>query len=114
MRLTAPPDGIYNEEENTYITGSGQLLLFVHPREKCHGTPCVIHNQSNHNMRGFPTFWRQDKRFMERVCDHGVGHPDPDDPFASPIHGCDGCCFTRCSECGQEGFHKMDCSKGTV
>jgi hypothetical protein len=33
---------------------------------------------------------------MERICPHGIGHPDPDDPaFKNPIegvHGCDGCC----------------------
>jgi hypothetical protein len=42
---------------------------------------------------------------MERMCPHGVGHPDPDDPklmnlnstehnssYFEYIHGCDGCC----------------------
>jgi hypothetical protein len=30
---------------------------------------------------------------MERICPHGVGHPDPDDVFATDtVHGCDGCC----------------------
>jgi hypothetical protein len=38
---------------------------------------------------------------MERICPHGVGHPDPDDleykrkqglPDAAGIHGCCGCC----------------------
>jgi hypothetical protein len=33
---------------------------------------------------------------MERVCPHGVGHPDPDDinVILGPekVHGCDGCC----------------------
>lgn len=36
--------------------------------------------------------WRDDRSFMERICPHGVGHPDPDDEHADPIHGCDGCC----------------------
>lgn len=43
-------------------------------------------------MRSFPQSWRADKGWMERTCPHGIGHPDPDDPFADPIHGCDGCC----------------------
>jgi hypothetical protein len=37
---------------------------------------------------------------MERICPHGVGHPDPDDAAYhirigqgyKTIHGCDGCC----------------------
>lgn len=77
---------------NAYITGTGQKLLKVHSEEKCIGEHCVIHNPSDHVMRDFPTHWRVDRGFMERICTHGVGHPDPDDPFADPVHGCDGCC----------------------
>lgn len=34
---------------------------------------------------------------MERICKHGIGHPDPDDlkvqsSWAEGVHGCDGCC----------------------
>ena len=112
MRYDAPPDGIYDEEEGTYITGSGQKLERVHTREDCRNEFCVIHNPSDHNMRDLPTLWREDRGFMERVCSHGVGHPDPDDAKAPPIHGCDGCCVGKCLECRQIGFHKMDCSKG--
>ena len=43
--------------------------------------------------------WRFDRSIMERVCPHGVGHPDPDDLSFRAIHGdqdathgCDGCC----------------------
>jgi len=45
--------------------------------------------------------WRSDRRLMERVCPHGIGHPDPDDvayrvsrgePATVAVHGCDGCC----------------------
>ena len=31
---------------------------------------------------------RFDRSFMERICVHGVGHPEGDDL----MHGCDGCC----------------------
>jgi hypothetical protein len=32
---------------------------------------------------------------MERICEHGIGHPDPDQIMrdeAGWVHGCDGCC----------------------
>ena len=48
---------------------------------------------TNHSMRGFPQLWREDRRIMERICPHGVGHPDPDDVLNQDrVHGCDGCC----------------------
>ncbi len=83
-----------------YITGTGQHIL-VHDKDKCEGY-CCIHNPSNHHMRDWPTHWRDDRRLMERICPHGVGHPDPDDlafkarigmdAEVEGIHGCDGCC----------------------
>jgi hypothetical protein len=47
--------------------------------------------------------WRSDRGLMERECEHGIGHPDPDDldfkrrvghrdVQVLGIHGCDGCC----------------------
>lgn len=92
------------------MTGTGQRLL-VHEKADCKGEHCVIHNPSDHPMREFPTHWRADRYLMERICPHGVGHPDPDDiaykrafVFAKnsdgsaregmyeDAHGCDGCC----------------------
>lgn len=101
--------------EEVYITGTGTVLGNVHSLEECEGRHCVIHNPSDHSMRDFPTHWRWDRKIMERICKHGVGHPDPDDleyqylrierenPGApaffledekrvAGIHGCDGCC----------------------
>jgi hypothetical protein len=43
-------------------------------------------------MRSWPQHWRGDRGIIERVCDHGIGHPDPDDRNRDKIHGCDGCC----------------------
>lgn len=86
-----------------YTTGTGQKLL-VHNKADCKGDNCVIHNPSNHCMIEFPTHWRADRHLMERICPHGIGHPDPDDfsfkklhmnPSHSKyesMHGCDGCC----------------------
>ena len=80
-----------------YTTGTGQRLD-VHDAIVCDGNHCPIHNPSDHSMREFPTHWRDDKGIMERICEHGIGHPDPDDynvrnnPILG-IHGCDGCCI---------------------
>jgi hypothetical protein len=47
-------------------------------------------------MRAFPQKWRGDKNMMERICPHGIGHPDPDEINlhlpSRKVHGCDGCC----------------------
>jgi hypothetical protein len=86
-----------------WISGTGQNL-WVHPKASCRGPFCVIHNPSDHHMKDWPTNWRQDKQSMERICPHGIGHPDPDEvaflmKIGGPlvrldlvIHGCDGCC----------------------
>lgn len=75
-------------------------LLITHDESKCAGQSCCVHNPSDHHMRKWPLSWREDKGVMERICPHGVGHPDPDDAehhtrtgegFLN-IHGCDGCC----------------------
>ena len=78
-----------------YTTGTGQDL-FVHGPYKCKGEFCVIHKPSNHHMREWKTHWRDDRGIMERLCEHGIGHPDPDeinDPTG--IHGCDKCCAIK-------------------
>jgi hypothetical protein len=53
-------------------------------------------------MRAFPQLWRGDKNMMERICSHGIGHPDPDeinlDKNGRGIHGCDGCCRGEVNE----------------
>ena len=76
-----------------YKTGTGQWII-VHPQGNCAAHPCPIHNPSQHHMRDWPTHWRTDRRIMERICPHGVGHPDPDCRYVmeSNVHGCDGCC----------------------
>ena len=76
------------------------VVLLAHDSEVCAGEFCTLHNRSDHPMRGFPQQWRWDVALMERVCPHGVGHPDPDDialtrsdGWAARVHGCDGCCI---------------------
>lgn len=89
-----------------FVTGTGQILGNIHPRSACQGRPCVIHAPSDHSMRSFPTHFRNElwpdfkPAHMERICPHGVGHPDPDDLAWHQsegrdymgVHGCDGCC----------------------
>jgi hypothetical protein len=83
-----------------YTTGTGQKIK-VHDKDKCKGEFCCIHNPSDHIMKDWPTHWRDDRFLMERICECGIGHPDPDDlafkkrngyPDSDGIHGCDGCC----------------------
>ena len=57
--------------------------------------PCCIHAPSDHPLAGAPLHWRYDRRIVERICTHGIGHPDPDDRHRNSsdgTHGCDGCC----------------------
>lgn len=91
----------------------GNILLRTHGPAQCVGEYCCIHNPSDHPLRDAPMNWRGDRGLMERLCQHGVGHPDPDDlthkqrvfmqrydesyreryeARAFAIHGCDGCC----------------------
>lgn len=72
-------------------------LLHVHEQDQCTGRPCCIHAPSDHPLNMAPLHWRGDRRIMERICTHGVGHPDPDDlkvqsSWAEQVHGCCGCC----------------------
>ena len=84
--------------------GRGVRIVGVHSGDTCKGGVCVIHSPTDHVMSDFPHHWRDDREIMERICPHGVGHPDPDQreyweaamgkkwADASMVHGCDGCC----------------------
>jgi hypothetical protein len=76
-----------------YVTGTSQHI-YTHELGECKEGPCPIHHPSAHHMVTWPTHWREDRKIMERICEHGVGHPDPDCRYAQKdtIHGCDGCC----------------------
>lgn len=83
-----------------HIKWAKEHLSYVHGENRCKGEYCCIHNPSDHHMRTWPLNWRNDTGVMERICPHGVGHPDPDDAAFNirmnlahmNIHGCDGCC----------------------
>lgn len=87
-----------------------------HSPDRCAGEPCTLHNPSEHHMLAWTTVLRSDLSppIIERICSHGVGHPDPDSAAWAEravredtahryqdedsdgsyvwIHGCDGCC----------------------
>lgn len=83
---------------------NGEYLTGVHPALECEGRHCVLHDPSEHHLSHMPLHWRPDRAIFERICSHGVGHPDPDqfsywvlsmgreNAEAAMIHGCDGCC----------------------
>ena len=77
---------------------------YAHAPHVCAPGPCCLHAPSDHPLRDWPRRWRDDRGLMERRCEHGIGHPDPDhvahvrrrwgDEAARSheVHGCDGCC----------------------
>lgn len=90
-------------EREIWVGPNGSILEGVHPVAECASQACCLHRPSDHKMRDWPLHWRNDISLMERLCPHGIGHPDPDDlayrelirPGSSQgrgIHGCDGCC----------------------
>lgn len=82
----------------TYRTGLGQELENVHDFTACLNSEfCVIHHPMPGPWSEWPTYWREDRRMMERVCPHGVGHPVAEDYGRGDlsgsffVHGCCGC-----------------------
>ena len=82
------------------VLAENAVLRNVLSAVKCAGRQCVLHYPSDHHMREWPTMYRAEKGLMERICPHGIGHPDPDDAayhvsrgaMWTTVHGCDGCC----------------------
>lgn len=87
----------------TFESATGALLQ-IHRQEAC-TPPCPFHAPSDHHMVSWALHWRPDRGITERICPHGVGHPDPDTmaylrvrigehkAYYEGIHGCDGCCL---------------------
>ena len=48
-------------------------------RASVKGRPCVVHNPSDHGMRGWPLIWDARQSRMRRLCPHDVEHPDLND-----------------------------------
>lgn len=92
----------------THTLVGGQRLVGVHPDSACAGEFCCIHNPSDHHMVEWGQNWREDRGLMERICPHGIGHPDPDDIQVDTTHGCDGCCSIPEAESQFAAFVKVD------
>lgn len=76
----------------------------AHTADMCSGLPCPVHAPSHHRMSSWPLVSPAGPTpVFERLCRHGVAHPDPDsieqattiDPTREGEHGlhtCCGCC----------------------
>ena len=81
----------------------GAALVNVHPPAACSGYGCPLHHPSDHALKDASLNWRQDRGLFERLCSHGIGHPDPDSiaylrrsgSDEDGTHGCCGCCRSR-------------------
>lgn len=103
--IAPPPDFVEVTLEHSPV------VLMAHPPKACAGSPCPLHNRTDHVLRGFMQHWRDDRGLMERICPHGVGHPDPDQwdylvkrygkraASAEFVHGC---CWMRCCATGND------------
>lgn len=89
-----------------FVTPGG-LKLWVHLKDQCIGKHCPVHRPSPESEAIGPLHWRYDRGIFERICKHGVGHPDPDsfdyfeavDRLYEGVHGCchEGCCRASAS-----------------
>ena len=95
---------VLNVETNEIgFVGDGVQLTGLHAEvDDCKLNGCVVHHPSRNataNRDHWPYNWRADRGFMERICPHGIGHPDPDTASFNTrlgrehenIHGCCGC-----------------------
>lgn len=92
-------------DDNAHKLEHSTEHVVSHGPNVCTGQACTIHNMTNHHMRSFTQHWRDDRGIMERICPHGVGHPDPDE-YAVRIgkdSGVHGCCGTQCCRVKKKG-----------
>ena len=92
-------------DENGYAT---RHLRTHEETADCHEHGCVAHSptpvSASNPLGDAPYNWRGDRYppIMERICPHGIGHPDVDQANYNTrngleyenIHGCDGCCVS--------------------
>lgn len=76
-----------------FRTNDGQTFAPNHSTVMCRGWDCVLHNPSDHAMRDWPTQYNLEYDTIERLCEHGIAHPDPDNFMLDGYdHVCDECC----------------------
>lgn len=96
-------NGVYNASTDKWTINGTQRYGNLHPYNVCQGRPCIVHNPTLDwvaNREGWPYLQRETGLF-ERICEHGIGHPDKDGLYYLveelgqkhwEIHGCCGCC----------------------
>ncbi len=95
----------------------GVYVLTTHTINEGCAYGCVIHNPDRNaveNVEHWQYNWRTDRGIMERICEHGVGHPDSDSArfldgigqSYQNIHGCDGCCSRKPGQPLRNGWLK--------
>jgi len=94
-----PATGFYTTV--TISDGRSGELRNVHSPANCEGRGCAVHDHpSDHSLKAAPMSWHMDRNILERLCTHGVGHPDHDSAIYlasigqdyENVHDCDGCC----------------------
>lgn len=71
-------------------------LIRVHSPVRCR-PPCPVHWPSEHPLAAAAMHWDAEQGIIQRICDHELLHPDPDDQQVRlheelRDHRCDGCC----------------------
>ena len=108
IAVALPPWGVEYKAEHDRSKGEvwvqvnvGRARVRLHKAKNCAGEYCCLHRPSDHPLKDAPMILRMDRGMLiERVCEHGTGHSDPDSVafLASTgskddgTHGCDGCC----------------------
>lgn len=62
--------------------GEGTFVYNAHKETACRGRNCALHNPSYHQLCEAPLRWLYEPGeggYMERLCEHGAWHQDPDD-----------------------------------
>jgi hypothetical protein len=97
--MRPPPDKQREPGDETTLAvhdDGSRTTLRHHGSSTCQ-LPCPFHGPSNHPLKDSAMHWRADRGILERICQHGVGHPDPDSlAFHSDDSGIHGCCIERC------------------
>lgn len=98
---TQDPEGRKLAQSNSKSEDTEQYGRWrIHAKSVCSGY-CPFHNPSNHPLKDAGINIRGDKMMLvERMCEHGIGHDDPDSvaylqskgEMWAGTHGCDGCC----------------------
>jgi hypothetical protein len=72
-------------QENVVMTAMEPgIIIGVHHESVCAGSPCTIHNMTNHRFRSCPQMFDNKTQRMFRVCVNLKFHLDPDEHFGPP------------------------------